>query len=124
MNGSHRKHHVSHWVHLVRFQQRRGQTSDSRGQEVLLAGASSSPERVTLVIILQLVLFVVSQLSVAELPVHGTVLAHVDNVLVVIIVLIFVPYPAQATLSDVDQAALLGASAGGAGVAAVGRGGS
>lgn len=124
VNGSRQKHRVCHWFRLVRFQQRGGKKSDNRGQEILLAGASASPEGVTLVIILQLVLLVVSQLSVAELPVHGTILTHVDNVLVIVLVLVLVPYPPQTTLSDVDQAALLGASAGGAGVAAVGRGGS
>lgn len=99
-----------------------GSNSAAGRPEVLAAGACASPEGVALVVVLQLVLLVVSQLSVAELPVHGAVLTHVDNVLVVVLVL--VPYPPQATLSDVHQAALLGASAGGAGVAAVGRGGS
>lgn len=80
----------------------------------------SSPERVALVIVLQLILVVLSQLSVPELPVHGAVLAHVNNVLIFIIVVVIVLTP-QATFSDVNQLSVLEPAAGGAGVAAVGR---
>lgn len=52
--------------------------------------ASRSPERVAFIVVLQLVLVVLSQLSVSELPVHCAILAHVNNVLIFIIVVIIV----------------------------------
>lgn len=79
-----------------------------------------SPERVALIIVLQLVLVVLPQLSVPELPVHGAVLAHVNNVLIFIIIVVFFLTP-QATFTDVNQPSLLEPTAGGAGTAAVGR---
>lgn len=94
-----------------------------RGGEVSFGDSSALlPERVALVVVLQLVLLVVSQLSVSELPVHGAVLAHVDDVLVIVVVVVIIVvvlFPPQSTLSEVDQAALLEAATGGAGVAAV-----
>lgn len=80
----------------------------------------ASPERVALVVVLQLVLVVLPQLPVPELPVHSPVLAHVNDVFVVVVII--VPAP-QATSTDVDQLSLLEPTGGGAGTAAVGRGG-
>lgn len=83
-----------------------------------------SPERVALIIVLQLVLIVLPQLSVAEFPVHRAILPHVNNVLIFIVVVIVVILTPRAALAHVDQLSLLEAAPGGAGSAAVGRGGS
>lgn len=81
--------------------------------------SSASAERVALIIVLQLVLVVLPQLSIPELPVHRAILAHVDDILVVILVVIFLT--PQATFTNIHQLSLLEAGAGGACEAAVGR---
>ena len=82
----------------------------------------ASSECVALIIVLQLVLVVLPQLSVPELSVDGAVLAHVNNVLVFIVVVVVILTP-QAALANVNQLSLLEPTAGGAGAAAVARGG-
>lgn len=82
---------------------------------------SASSERVAFVVVLQLVFIVLPQLAVPELPVHCAVFPHVNNVLVIFIVIVVIVFAPQA--SDVDQLVLETAS-GGAGRPAVGRRGS